>query len=261
MIANRLTRFAVMLMALLGTIVPLQAAQRDVTFTGEVTYRERIAMPPNAELRITLMSLGNGGPHAVAGATEILLPPGQVPLQFRLNVRSNVLNATTSYGLRAEILSAGTVIFRNATPVPVDPAAPAPVMILVNSAPRVSAPPTPSTERDITSGLFDIVWQVRDIGGAAIIAATDPSLSIAQDRRVGGNGGCNNYFTEADFGGPALSFGPVAGTRMACAADVMAQEAAFFAALDKTASYQISGSTLQLLDAGGNRLVALVRGQ
>lgn len=263
MIANMLLRLGAVLATLVLTLVPGYAAERTVTFTGEVTYRERIALPPDAGLRVTLMALSGTEPSPVAGASATITGPGQVPLQFVLDVRSDVLSDDGRYGLRAEILSGGTVIFRNTVPAPVDPAAPQPVRIIVSPAPRTpgsAALPAPA-EGDAGTALFDTIWQVRDIGGVEVIAATRLSLSIAPDRRAGGNGGCNNYFTEAGFDGPALTFGPVAGTRMACAPEVMAQEAAFFSALSQTARYEIQAETLYLLDADGNRVLRLVRGQ
>ena len=92
-----------------------------------------------------------------------------------------------------------------------------------------------------------------------VFADTEVTLSIAADHRAGGNGGCNNYFTEADFDDPPLTFGPIAGTRMACAPEIMAQEAALFAALGATVGYEFSGDTLKLFDAAGIPLVGLVR--
>jgi putative lipoprotein len=264
MIANMLMRLGKILgrtiAALVLFITPAIAAETTVTFTGEVTYRERIALPDNAELRVTLVSLSDGEP--VVGASATLAAPGQVPLQFALDVRSEVLEDDGEYGLHAEILSGGAVLFHNPVPVPVDVPAPLPVLIIVNFAPRDAAPAEPPPgELDVSATLFDTIWQVRDIGGADIIQTTLPTLSIAPDRRAGGNGSCNNYFTEANFDGPALSFGPVAGTRMACAPEVMAQEAAFFAALSKTAGYRIDAQRLYLLDSDGDQLVRLIRGQ
>ena len=250
---------------LLATVVsPGPALAVDqITFTGEVTYRERIALPPDADLTVTLVSLdANGAPHAI-GATALIDAPGQVPLQFVLDVRSDAIVDDQSYGLIAEIRAGGVPLFRNRTPVPVDPMLPLPTMILVNFDPPPPSPvaePVPvSGELEVTAALFDTIWQVRNIHGHAVHEATEVSLSIAPDRRAGGNGGCNSYFTEAMFDGPALRFGPVAGTRMACDTPVMRQEAEYFAALEATASYELAESTLYLLDTEGNPLVRLMR--
>lgn len=235
----------------------------QITFIGEVTYRERIALPPDADLTVTLVTFdANGAPHAI-GATAPIEAKGQVPLQFVLDIRSDAIVDDQDYGLIAEIRSGGVPLFRNLNPVPVDPALPLPTMILVNFDPPSPSPvtePAPiNGELDVTAALFDTIWQVRNLNGHAVHEATEVSLSIAPDRRAGGNGGCNSYFTEAMFDGPALRFGPVAGTRMACDTPVMQQEAEYFAALEATAGYELADRTLYLLDAEGNPLVRLVR--
>ncbi|MDB5589200.1 MAG: hypothetical protein JWP26_4170 [Devosia sp.] len=262
MFSRKLWAVGAVLLAAVVSLEPALAVDQ-ITFTGEVTYRERIALPPDADLTVTLVTLdAKGVPHAI-GATAPIDAEGQVPLQFVLDVRSDAIADDLSYGLIAEIRSGGVPLFRNRTPVPVDPGLPLPAMIIVNLDPP---PPSPETEPvpvdgelEVTADLFDTIWQVRNLNGRAVFDATEVSLSIAPDRRAGGNGGCNSYFTEAMFDGPALQFGPVAGTRMACDTPVMQQEAEYFAALQATAGYELAGEALYLLDAEGNPLVRLVR--
>ena len=260
-----------MLARLLGLFVAalslcLPALAGDVRFSGEVTYRERMALPADTELWVTLVTLPEGAP--VVSAAAHVSHPAQVPLSFMLDVHSHVASSGGSFGLVAEIRSGGLPIFRNPDPVPVDPAAPAPVSILVHPVPRPAPMPEPDPmpdeeamlpPADALAPLLDTVWTVTSIGGDPVLAATEPTLSIAADRRAGGNGSCNNYFTEAMFEEAALAFGPIAGTRMACSAEVMAQEARLFAALSATAAYRLEGDALQLVDAAGVPLVGLVR--
>lgn len=262
MFSHRLWQFGTTMLVLALSLAPALAVEQ-ITFAGEVTYRERIALPPDADLTVTLVTLSaNGAPHAI-GATAPIPARGQVPLQFVLNVRSDAIADNQDYGLIAEIRASGVPVFRNAVPVKVDPLAPLPVLIIVNFDPPPPLPlpePIPvAGELEVTAALFDAIWTVRTISAQAVLGATDVSLSIAPDRRAGGNGGCNSYFTEAIFDGPALRFGPIAGTRMACDDMVMRQEAAFFAALAATAGYELNNDTLYLLDADGNQLVRLVR--
>lgn len=244
----------------------------DIRLSGDVTYRERIALPPDAELWITLVSLPDGA-TVVSAAAEVSRP-AQVPLSFVLDVRSHVVAAGGDFGLVAEIRSEGRTLFRNTEPVPVDVQAPAPVLIVVAMPPQPTPEPVPlpvplpepvPDDEEImppieeVTLLLDTVWMVTSIGGDPVLPDTEPTLSIAADRRVGGSGGCNNYFTEAEFDEAALAFGPIASTRMACAGDVMAQENRLFNALSATAGYALSGDALQLVDAAGVTLVGLVR--
>jgi putative lipoprotein len=237
-------------------LVPLVYAN-DVIFTGQVTYRERIALPEHAELWVSLVALPSG--KAIASAAATVEQKGQVPLLFTLKVRSNVISSGGSYGLVANIRAGGRTLFRNASPLAVDVLAPTPSTILVAYAPDSAREPAPRTGDAQANPLLDTAWMVTSIGGKPVLPETKVSLAIAPDRRAGGHGGCNNFFTEASFEDDPLQFGPVAGTKMACAADVMAQEAALFMALGATADYDSTGDRLQLLDAAGIPMVGLVR--
>jgi putative lipoprotein len=255
-VAMRLVRILVALLAF-ALAVPVMA--EDVTFAGLVTYRERMALPEDAALTITLLSLP--GQSRITGAHASLGGKAGSPIQFTLNVRSDVMTADGQYGLVAEILSGGYVIFRNSQPVLVDAAEPEGNIIEVEFSPP---PPHDPPEQvlppvETPNPLLDVLWSVTSIGGDPVLPQTEVTFSIAADHRAGGNGGCNNYFTEASFEIPPLTFGPIAGTRMACDPAVMAQEARFFAALEATAGYELEGDALKLFDAAGIPLAGLIR--
>lgn len=237
--------------------VPAHAA--DVTFSGQVAYRERMALPPDASLVVNLVSLP--GLTRVAGAHAALGGKASSPIQFTLNVRSDVLAAGGSYGLVAEIWTGGYPIFTNVQPVPVDPSAPAGILIPVQyfTPPPHEAPQQILPPLETPNPLLDVVWTVTSIGGDPVQPPDKITLSIAADYRVGGSGGCNSYFAEADFTDKPLSFSPIAGTKMACDPASMAQETRFFAALGATVGYELAGATLKLFDAAGVALVGLVR--
>ena len=259
MFASRLMWAGLALLTMM-TLVPAAAAE-DVTFSGLVTYRERLVLPPNSALLITLVSLPDQKP--IASANAILVDKAASPIQFSLNVRSNVLAAGGQFGLVAQIVIEGDGLLINQQPVLVDPAEPEGNVIEVRfSAPPPHEPPAkilPPPETPIP--LLDTAWRVIGIGGDPVLADTEVTLSIAADHRAGGNSGCNSYFTEADFEGPPLTFGPIAGTRMACTPEVMTQEADLFAALGATVGYEMAGNSLVLVDAAGVPLIELVRVQ
>lgn len=241
---------AVLLMIL---SVPAFAA---TTLNGTVTYRERMTLPADAWLRVTLVDLTTMAP--VVGASAGIPAKGHVPIGFALNVHSQVEKTNGAYGLLAEISSAGQVLFRTPSPVPVSFGDSAPTPILVYRTP--TQPPSPEPPIPATpSELFDTLWTATSIGGRPVAAPRPPTLSIAPDHRAGGFGGCNNYFTEASVDTEALTFGPAAATRMACAPDLMNEENAYFTALSAVASYELDDQGLRLLDAAGVPLIGLVR--
>ena len=252
----RLIRIALALLALLAAGPALAEA---VTFSGLVTWRERMALPPHAALTVNLVTLP--GQQRVTGAHASLGGKAGSPIQFTLNVRSEAIANGGQFGLVAEIWSQGQAIFRNRQPVPVDTDEPAGNVIEVEFSPP---PPHDPPEQvlspvEMPNALFDIVWTLTSIGGDPVLPGRTVTFSIAADHRAGGNGGCNNYFTEASFEEPPLSFGPVAGTRMACSLAIMEQENRFFAALGATHGYELDDDGLRLVDAAGVPLAGLVR--
>lgn len=259
MIVPKLIRAAFTLLSLLAA----PAFAGEVTLTGTVTYYERIAMPPDARLQVTLVKQADATP--VVGASSSIPAIGGVPISFTLNLRSEAVETDRAYGLLAEISSAGRVMFRNTQPVQVDLQAPAPVDIVVNFSPAPphdppQEQPTPMPPPMPPSDLLDTSWKVTSIGGNPVTGSRALTLSVASDHQVGGSAGCNNYFTEVRIAEQGkLSFGPPAATRMACDPAIMAQEAAYFTALVAVSAYELGDTDLRLLDAAGVPLVGLVR--
>jgi heat shock protein HslJ len=74
----------------------------------------------------------------------------------------------------------------------------------------------------------DVWWRAADIGGRGIVASVDVKLMFGSDGKITGKSGCNNYSVSYALTGTNLKvYPPMIGTRMMCAADVMAQETLF----------------------------------
>lgn len=110
--------------------------------------------------------------------------------------------------------------------------------------------------------LVGTVWTLDSVyqGDAvsSLVVGTDVTMTLGQDGVASGSGGCNAYHGDYTRDDDALAFGPIASTKMACADDVMGQEAVFFAALEDVASSSIEGSRLTLLDVSGAPLLGFV---
>ncbi|WP_108397087.1 META domain-containing protein [Devosia submarina] len=247
------TRLVLAAIAVFTFAAPALAA--DVTFRGEVHYDERRSVPPEAKLWVSLVSLPSGA--TIASASAPIGKAAQPALAYTLNVRSKIVEQGGSFGLLAQIRSGYRVIFRSQSPVPVNLTELKDTPLTVRYSPDPA--PTAQLGAEIVPPLLDTLWTVASIGGTPVLDETKVTFAIAADYRAGGHGGCNNYFTEASFADQPLSFGPVVGTRMACADNVMKQETALFAALETTANYRQTGDSLQLLDAAGIALIELVR--
>ena len=89
------------------------------------------------------------------------------------------------------------------------------------------------------------------------VASTSPGLDIDAWGRVAVTTGCNGLSGEWMSDAPGrLSFGPLAGTKMACAEPRMTQETRFSRALDATRGYRLAADTLRLVGAGGDTLAS-----
>lgn len=251
-------RIVVAMVALLLALAsPALAAK--VTLKGDVTYRERIALPPGGTLSVSLIDLATPDKPRVSAKAPIA-SPGQVPLTFTLNFDDSVIVAGHSYALIAEIAGPDAVWFRNAEPYVLDPLAPAgAILVIVNLVPEDE--PTAQPEPVVApapSPILDITFEAETIGGVPVARGVVSSLSIASDMRAGGRGGCNSWFAQAEVNAERLIFSAVAATRMACISDeATKQEDSFFAALAATRFWRLDNDHLILLDAGGVELANL----
>ncbi len=76
--------------------------------------------------------------------------------------------------------------------------------------------------------------------------------AVFADGSVAGSAGCNRYFASYTVDGNSLTIGAAGSTMMMCPEPIMAQEAAYLAALSAAASYQIVDGKLEIADADGN---------
>ena len=234
-----------------------------LSLTGDVTYRERIALPPGGTLTVSLVDLAMPTQPRVS-AKAAIASPGGVPLTFTLNFEESIILPGHHYALDAEITGEdGALWFRTAEPYAVDPLAPAPsIVIIVNLAPHEEKPAAPEpvavVPEPTTSPLLNATWEAVTIGGNPVARGIVSSLNIASDMRAGGRGGCNSWFATAEVNNERVLFSAVAATRMACVSDeATKQEDSFFGALAATRFWRLDGKRLTLLDAAGTDLAEL----
>jgi putative lipoprotein len=80
---------------------------------GSVTYRERIALPPNAQLEIVLADVSLADAPYKAIAEKKIIPAGQVPILFELNYDPNKIMPNYTYAVMARITEDGKLLFIN----------------------------------------------------------------------------------------------------------------------------------------------------
>lgn len=237
----------VVLVALVFASTPVLAAR--VQLAGEVTYRERIALPTEAILKIELIDLAL--PDRPRVSVSAPTGAGQVPLAFTLTFEDSMILPQHDYALNAEIL-AGEFRFRNVEPYPVKPLAQTEPILIV--AQGVSRPDQPSSEPIVSEEqlpILGITWEATTIGETPVPPGVDISLLIEADMRAGGVGGCNSYFSQTTVTKDSFAIGELARTQRSCGYDRNMLEQSFFEALRRAVTWTVDGDTLTLHDASG----------
>jgi putative lipoprotein len=87
--------------------------------SGDIFYRERIALPPDATVQVRVVRLGRPGAGRTVVAEQSFAAPRRVPIPFELECDPQALEARAAYGLEATISRRGKVEFATVEPVPV----------------------------------------------------------------------------------------------------------------------------------------------
>jgi len=109
--------------------------------------------------------------------------------------------------------------------------------------------------RPVAAPLETTFWRLTRLGEQAVMSkdpAREPGIAFdAATKRVSGSGGCNritgSYSRSATDG---ITFGPMAGTMMACV-DGMETESAFLKAMSRVRTFNVLGALLELYDETG----------
>lgn len=101
-------------------------------------------------------------------------------------------------------------------------------------------------------------WLVTEIEGTLASDAVRSTVEFPQPRRVAGTAGCNRYSGPIDLVGNRIhSIGPLAATRIACPAPVMAQERRVLQALGRAQRLGRNGPLLVIYGPGNEALLRL----
>ncbi len=105
-------------------VMPTQVTTTEVTsgrspnaaVTGTVTYRERLALSPGAELVMELRDVSYVDAAAPLIARQTISNPGQVPITFRVEYNRDDVDPRNTYGISARVIEAdGRLAFTNDT--------------------------------------------------------------------------------------------------------------------------------------------------
>ena len=116
----------------------------------------------------------------------------------------------------------------------------------------------------VSGELAGTSWKVTGVnrnGGVETSALTEKlTADFAADGTVSGSGGCNTFRGSYTQDGTKVAITGLSSTLMGCEQDVMSLEQDYLAALQRTATATVSGTTLELRDASGAVQVTLRSG-
>lgn len=87
--------------------------------SGTVFFRERVELPPAAELSVTLYEKTGAAAEPRFVAAQLVQGPPGPPMRFRITYPPNVIDPRAGYTLVARIEVGGELWFWNEQPVPV----------------------------------------------------------------------------------------------------------------------------------------------
>lgn len=100
--------------------VPPAAAPTPISrITGTVSYRPRIALAPDAVLKVALVEATRADAEAVPISEVSIARPGQVPIAFELPYATARINARRTYVVRATIEQGGAPAWSSSRRYPV----------------------------------------------------------------------------------------------------------------------------------------------
>ena len=233
------------------------------TLVGEVFYRERKLLPPEAELYVILEDVSKMDVRSSVIATSTQQLAGAPPYAFELDYSKADIDSRMQYNLRAIITFNDTLLFTSTEQLNPfrEPEKDIVIMLSMVSATSKQLPTESSHHADTglavvsvdpLAELSNTYWKLLSLNEIDVVMAAEQKKEAflqlrADNNSVKGFAGCNAFTGSYNLNGNGLSFGPLAATRAACMLG-MDTEFNFMQALGVTAYYSIHKETLTLLD-------------
>jgi len=211
---------------------------------GTVTYRERIALPSDAVIEVSLLdtSIQDAAANHIASTT--VRPEGrQVPISFELPYDGKMIQLNRMYAVRASIRSGDKTMFTTNTVYPVitkgNPKSADLVLVSVSG----------QTESE-GGGLVGSSWRLENFQGGAVLTPNQATITFPEGGMVTGNASCNRFFGTFEIRGETIKFGPLGSTKMACSEIIMSQETKYLKALHDAERFVVEGNSLLIYSTG-----------
>lgn len=219
------------------------------TISGELLYKQRIALPPDATIEVIIEDITEAPPTVLA-RSEFASEGRQVPIPYQVAIDRSKVDSSHNYSLKAVIRVHGGVMFETTGHHPVlKPGHDPKINLLLDMTGSVTKP---------TATLINTYWKLTELNGGEVVVMNNiPETHIIlqqEQNSITGMGGINRLMGTYELSGSSLRLEKVGSTLMAGPEPLMKQERAFLDALKNTATYHIEGENLELRDATGKTL-------
>lgn len=228
----------------LAAALPLAAADGVLEIT--ISYRERIAPPPDAVAEVMLLDTSRADDIAPQLSGQRFALTG-VPMTVQLHYDPALIRQELSYSISAAILSSGKTLFRTTSNNPV----------LTRGAPNsaeliLTHMGHTHNENGGQARITGLAWAAYEIGGRALIVDDPPTLTLDVDGRFGLYSGCNRFTGRAEIDAGTIEFPEnFAGTLMACPEDRERLQRETLDALRNVTGYTRNGHLLAFTNDAG----------
>ncbi len=256
---------SMMMVFMTGCIQQQETTGTKIQVNGNLVYRERMALPPNAIGEVTLFCMESGERKAIS-SVSVAAEGRSIPLPFMLEGTIKPSQKAADCSLEGRLLEGSDVIFATSEPLLLPKETKDIELLLHRVLPKAeqesstSAAPTPSP---VVSGvdmaaLLGSRWKVRTLYGNKAETFPDQEephlvfLSTEGSWRFAGSDGCNRIMGIVPENVGKSLFGHLGTTMMMCPkGDAQAKNIA--KALSETTSWTLNDNILRLLV--GNEVV------
>lgn len=217
---------------LLPLAAPVAAPLPEVR--GTVTHRERMALPPEAVLTVSLDRFSNGA-QVNLSELRLRLDGKQVPVSFRLPYSAGSLVKGATYGVRADVRVGDRVLFES----------PRHAMVIANGRRQVDLVLVRSAA---APSFLNVEWELFWMDGKDVTQERPPTLRLeGRDGRIGGSTGVNRFGGTYVWTAPKLDLNLGAMTKMASTPERMAVESDFVRLLGRVDRVELFEGELTLM--------------
>ena len=256
---SALTRLPAAALALLvlagcGAGMPfVTSANREPVLTGTASYRERIALPPDSMLIVSLTDTSPVIVNTRIIAEAVLRVDGkEPPIPFELPYDRARIASDRDYGVRAAIRSGDRILFETSGAYPVitrgNPKR-VELQLLRASVETARALPT----------LIGSAWRLEDLAGAGALDHVEATLEFPEAGRVAGLASCNRFFGYFETSGATLTIARLGATKKLCPPALMDQETKYLRALEGAERFVLDGATLAVYSKGLDKPLRFVK--